>query len=149
MKVLPLFVLSGLLQAAPAAANLTHETALAYEGATLSVTYELRTRMTLRQLGLGPRGTAACRWIAEVSVERRVAGASRTVEGLTRVVGEPMIAEGSQPGHCTHLSRNQAAVLDRISGRMQAHLAEAAAHDEPRLRAEMASFAALDGPVPN
>lgn len=144
MKVLSLLVISGALLAAPAAARIAHETSLTYEGATLSVTYEPRTRMTLRQSGLGPRGTAACLWTAEVSVERKFADASgRPVEALTRTVGEPMVTRGSQPGHCTYFQRNQAAILDSNSKKIRAFLAEAAANDEARLQAEMTSFATL------
>ena len=111
---------------------------------TLSVTYEPRTRMKLRQSGLGPRGGAACLWTAEVSVERKLAdGTGRPVEALTRTVGEPMVAKGLEPGHCAHLERDRTAILDRHSDRVRTLLAEAAASDEARLQSEMASFAAL------
>ena len=144
MKVVSLFVLSGVILAAPAAAGVAHETSLAYEGTTLSVTYEPSTRMTLRQTGLGPRGAAACLWTAEVSAERKLADASgRPVEALTRIVGEPMVAKGLQPGHCAQLERDQAAILDSHSDKVRRLLAEAAASDEARLQSEMASFAAL------
>jgi hypothetical protein len=146
MKVLSLFVLSGALLAAPASAGAVHQTSLTHEGATLSVTYEPRTKMTLRQSGLGPRGAAACLWTAEVSVERRFADASgRTIEALSRTLGEPIVARGSQPGHCAYVEHNQAAVLDPNSDRMLALVAEAAASDQARLQSEMASFAALQG----
>jgi hypothetical protein len=144
MKVLSLFVFSGALLAAPAGARVARETSLTYDGATLSVTYEPRTRMTLRQSGVGPRGPAACLWTAEVTVERKFADASgRPVEALTRTVGEPMVARGSQPGHCVHFERNRTAILDSNSDRMRALLAEAAASDDARLQSEIASFAAL------
>ncbi|MBO9519151.1 MAG: hypothetical protein J7493_13885 [Porphyrobacter sp.] len=145
MKFLSLLAFSGVLLAAPAAARVAHETALTYEGATMSVTYEPKTTMTLRQSGVGPRGPSGCFWRAEVQVERKFADASgRTIDALTRTVGEPMVAEGLQQGHCAYLERNQAAVLDPNSSKVRAHLAEAAASDEPRLQSEMASFAALD-----
>ncbi len=144
MKSLSLFVLSGALLASPAAAGLAHETSVVHDGTTLSVTYEPKTTMTLRQSGVGPRGAAACLWRAEVSVERRSADASgRAIEALTRTVGEPMVARGSQPGHCAYFARNQAAILDGNSDRIRALLAAAAARDEAKLQAEMASFAAL------
>lgn len=144
MKILSLIAFSGALLAAPAAASVAHSTSLSHEGSTISVSYEPRMKTNLRQTGLGPRNSAACQWTTEVSVERKLTDASgRTIDALTRIVGEPKVTAGTRPGYCAHVKPNQVAAFGGNSDQMQAFLAQAAASDKANLNVELASVGSL------
>lgn len=144
MKIVSLIAFSSAFLAVPAAAEISYQTSLAHDGGTLSVSYEPKTTTSLRQTGLGPRGQAACIWTAEVSVQRKLVDASgRSIDALTRTVGEPKIAQGLQPGYCAHVAPRQVAMFGGNSGKMQALLTRAAESDRQNLHAELASLGSL------
>lgn len=145
MKFLSLIAISGAFVAAPAAAaGVVHQTSLAHQGETISVSYEARAKTSFRQSGLGPRASAICLWKTEISVERRLADASgQPVAALTRVVGEPRIVEGGQPGYCVNLDAERAEAFGANPERMRAFLTKTADSDAPRLQGELASLGTL------
>lgn len=149
MKFLPqvasLIAISGGLSAVPAAAaGIVHQTSLAHEGKTISVSYEARTKTSFRQSGLGPRASAICLWKTEISVERRLTDAGgQPVAALTRVVGEPRIVEGGQPGYCANLDAQRGEAFGAHPERMRSLLNKTADSDAPRLQGELASLGTL------
>lgn len=149
MTRLFLIAAASMVIAAPAGAEVAHQTVLAHEGATLSVSYEPRTTTRLRQGGLGPRLPATCLWTSEVSVERKLADSTgRPIEALTRAVGTPKAAEGLRRGYCTDVQPHQVGVFQGKPEKMRAFLAQASEADRPALRAELASLGPVNRTVP-
>jgi hypothetical protein len=144
MKGLFLIAAASMAIAGPAAAEVAHQTAVAHDGATLSVSYEPRTTTRLRQGGLGPRLAATCLWSSEVSVERKLADANgRPVEALTRTIGTSKTAEGLRRGYCSDLQPHQVGVFHGNAGKMRAFLAAASEQDRQALQAELASLSSV------
>jgi hypothetical protein len=144
MKAVSLIVLFSASLSVPAAASVVHQTSLLHDGGTISVSYEPRTKTNLRQTGLGPRSQAACIWTAEISVERKlIDGSGRPIEAMTRIVGEPKVTQGLQPGYCAHIEPRDVAMFRGDTGKMQAFLTRAAENDRPHLHAELASLGSL------
>lgn len=149
MKRLFLVAAASMLFAGPAAAEVAHQaaahqTVVAHDGATLSVSYEPRTTTRLRQGGLGPRLAATCLWNSEVSVERKLTDAAgRPVAALTRTVGTAKTAEGLWRGYCTDAQPHQVGVFRGNAEKMRAFLVQASEQDQHALHAELASLGSV------
>lgn len=130
--------------AAPASAEVVHQTSVVHAGRTLSVTYEPRFETRHKQTGIGPRASAGCLWTSRVSVERIVADASgQPIAALTRVVGEEKVARGMHVGHCRHIEPRRMAAFGGDRDKLQGFVAAAADRDAQGLRTELASLDAL------
>jgi hypothetical protein len=144
MKRLFLVAAASMVIAAPAAAEVAHQTVLTHEGATLSVSYEPHTTTRLRQGGLGPRLPATCLWSSEVSVERKLTDSTgRPVAALTRAVGTTKAAEGLRRGYCSDMQPHQISVFQGKPEQLQAFLVQASEADRHALHAELASLGSV------
>lgn len=136
-------VLGTALIAAPAAAEVVHQTSVVHDGKTMSVSYEPRLKTSTRQAGLGPRASAQCLWSTRVAVERSVVDASgRRIAALTRVIGEDKAGSGMHVGHCRHIDAKRMTAFGGDTDKLRGFVAAAAEQDAQGLRTELAS---LDG----
>ena len=132
------------LLAVPANAQVLHRTAVVHDGQTVAVTYEPKVETRLRQIGIGPRSTAACMWKSTVSVQRTALDAEgRPIAALTRVVPGTKARSGQRVGHCVTLSEREKARFAGSEQALRAHVAAVAANDAEGLRGELASLASL------
>lgn len=145
MKVISLAAFAAAVVAAvPASADVIHQTSLDLDGETVSVSYEPRARTILKQRGIGPRTMQTCAWKSIVSVERRIAGADgRSIEALTKEVGEAKVSSGVAAGYCNHVRDRQTAPFGGNRSRLEAFLAEVAERDARSLRIDLASLGSL------
>lgn len=131
---------SVMLLAAPAYAGSAHQMTLAHEGHSVAVNYEAKVKTTKRQIGIGPRATANCRWTTEVTVQRNILGADgQPIAALTRVVEGRKVSSGSQLGLCAAVPQRNTAAFGGNEAKMQQFLAQSANTDAHQLRAELAS----------
>lgn len=136
--------LGAALLAAPASAEVVHQTSIDHAGRTMSVTYEPRFRSNHKQTGIGPRTSAGCLWTSRVSVERIVAdGSGQPIAALTRVVGEEKVAKGMHVGHCRNIEPRRMAAFGGDRDQLHGFVASAADRDRQALRTELASLDAL------
>ena len=136
--------LAAALFAAPASAEVIHQTSVEHAGRTMSVTYEPRFRTSHKQTGIGPRASAGCLWTSRVSVERIVADAAgQPIAALTRIVGEEKVAKGMHVGHCRHIEPRRMATFGGDREKLEGFVAAAADRDRQGLRTELASLDAL------
>jgi hypothetical protein len=133
----------------PAAAQVVHQTSIVHNGQTVKVSYEPRYETKLRQIGLGPRSAAACRWSSTVIVERNVTTAEgQPIAALERAVpgvsaSGKMTRSGQRAGHCSWISEETKARLAGSEDAVRSHIARIAMADAPRLRTELASLDSL------
>lgn len=140
--LIPGLLLGSTILAAPAAAEAIHRTSVDHRGRTVSVSYAPVARTSLKQAGIGPRTSAACRWRTEVSVERTVADASgRPIVVLTRVVEESKVRSGMHVGHCSSLAGEVASAA--AERELPAFVTAVADADAAALRTELASLGVL------
>lgn len=142
MKVM--LVLAGLgFAAAPASAQVVHQTSVTHNGRTIALSYESQVDTSFRQTGLGPRSSATCFWKSQVSVKRTAIDANgQPIAALSRVVKEAKPTKGSQPGLCATVSARRTAAFKGNEGELRKFLANVAENDAGALRTAMASLAA-------
>lgn len=149
MKRLFLVAAASMLFAGPAAAEVAHQdaahqTVIAHDGTTLSVSYEPRTTTRLRQGGLGPRLPATCMWKSEISIERKLTDAAgRPVAALTRTVGTTKASEGQWRGYCADAQPHHVRAFKGDPAKMRAFLTQASEQDRPALETELASLSSV------
>ena len=124
-------------------AQWTHTTAVAHGNGQATATYTARPHITTRQIGMsgGTRmSTERCIWIADISVDRRLAPAGGDTMGL-RDMASIKTLKGSRPGACANSRR----VIDReIAAKtpdIKAHLMAVAERDQRELRTEIEALA--------
>lgn len=144
MNFLPLAAASAIVAAVPASGEVRHQISVELEGGPVSVSYEPRTRTSLKQRGLGPRTMETCAWKTSVRVARIVAGADgRPIEALTRDLGEVTSFTGEVPGYCHHVRARHTAPFGGDRDGLRSVLAEIAEHDAGNLRTELASIGSV------
>jgi hypothetical protein len=130
----------------PATAQVAHRTSMNHNGQTVTVSYEPRFETKLRQIGIGPRSAAACRWSSKVTVERKVTTADgQPIAALAGSVpdesaGAKMARSGQRAGRCSWISEELKARLAGSDEAVRSHVARVAMADAPRLRTELASL---------
>jgi hypothetical protein len=143
MKAIFMFAALGLL-AAPASAEVLHQTSIIHEGRTIKLSYEPKVETKLRQTGTGPRTQPICFWKNRVSIHR----SATTLEGepiaaLARVVEEAPLRSGSRYGYCTNLSARRPAEFRSSPDTLRQHLTQAASSDAIALQRELRDLALL------
>jgi hypothetical protein len=129
----------------PATAQVAHQTSMVHNGQTVTVSYEPRLETTLRQIGIGPRAAAACRWSSQVIVDRNVSTADgQAIAALARAVPDEaasaMTRSGQRAGRCSWISEETKVSLAGGDEAVRSHVARVAMADAPRLRTELASL---------
>ncbi|WEK47834.1 MAG: hypothetical protein P0Y56_05945 [Candidatus Andeanibacterium colombiense] len=144
MKFLYLIAAATAFAAAPAAAEVVHQSSVPHNGSALSANYEASTTTKLRQIGGGPRMATNCLWQSEVSVERKLSDASgQPVAALSRTVGTAKLAEGVHPAACATIGDSSGARFTGGADNVRSAALAAAESDRTALHAELASLGSL------
>ncbi|HEX7784179.1 MAG TPA: hypothetical protein VF509_15350 [Sphingobium sp.] len=147
-----LFVLSGMALAAAltvpsALAQPFHQTAVEHRVLPVSASYSLDSQTSTREVAPIPAnraGQSACRWKANVVVNRAVHTADKTaVAALAKPIHQFAPLSGYEIGTCQAAEKRIAAAVARESGRLASDATAVAQRDQGALMAELDGVAAL------
>src|SRR6218665_2920234 len=126
MKFIAVFAGFGLF-AAPAAAEVAHQTSVVHNGRTVALSYEPEVKTQDRQSGIGPRSTPICLWTSKIAVQRNVSGADgQPIAALSRKLETRKGRSGSQVGHCSILTSRKQVRSGASAETLRATVAEVA-----------------------
>lgn len=138
------FLLASTLFAAPASAEVVHQSSLNHEGRELSVSYEPRIVNSHKQTGIGPRSSPSCLWTTSIAIERIVNDtAGQPIAALTRVVAEEQGGSGNHVGHCSNIDPKRMSAFGGDREKLRSLVAAHAERDAQSLRTELASLDTL------
>ncbi|WP_181008410.1 hypothetical protein [Sphingomonas montanisoli] len=125
--------MSVLILALSVVASASHPVSVDHKGAAVQAVYDARveTRMKTVGMSVGTRmGNEACRWEANVAVERRVGGLVKTVDSDKRITGQ-------RPGSCKMVGKHVATEVAARSDEIHGHVRQVAEADRPALIADI------------
>jgi len=147
-----LLVLSGIALAAVVAAPSAmaqpfHQTAVDHRVLPVSASYSLDSQTSTREVNPIPAnraGQSACRWKANVVVNRAVHTPDKTaVAALAKPIHQFTPLSGYEIGTCQAAEKRIAAAVARKSDKLAPHATAAAQRDQSALMAELDGVAAL------
>jgi hypothetical protein len=123
----------------PALPAIEHRSRVAHPGGAVEATYKTRVSVRHRQIGSNARpgtpSTLACRWRADVHVERSAQHGSAR---LSRQIARDGVVEGRRPGWCKSGRAAIAAEIARRADEIHDQVVALAREDEAVLQAELA-----------
>lgn len=137
------YVLAGLgLVAAPASAEILHETSVVHKDQNISLRYEKRAETSFRQTGAGPRAMPMCFWKTALTVQRTALGADgQAIPALSGRIEEVQIRRGAIGGMCNAVKASQTRGFGENDPALRTVLSQAASSDALALRDSLAKLA--------
>ena len=142
------YVLAGLagLAAAPASAEVIHETTVTHNEQNIALRYEKKAETTFRQTGVGPRATPMCFWKTTFSVQRIAVGANgQNIPALSGAMEDTTTKRGAMTGLCKAIQVSHAGSFKQTGDDIRSALSDAASSDALALRDSLASLALVGG----
>lgn len=137
------YLLAGLgLIAAPASAEILHETSVVHNDQNISLRYEKKAETVFRQTGAGPRAMPMCFWKTKLTVQRTATGANgQTIPALSGMIQDAQTKSGAIAGMCNAVKASQTRGFGENDPALRTALSDAASSDALSLRDSLAKLA--------